>query len=783
MVEQLKRILATVSAAPQAVIASLVGLLKRTPAQGSKTSTQPNPTVEVEMAPTSEAGSVGLLRRILAKRSRISTQLYLAVGVAVALTVAASLVGWFSFNRVGDAQSQVNEGSVPELAAAFEVAQYGSTLVAAAPSLTVATTPDELAMASANIDQAFLSFEEQIAILEESERAGKERVEAIRAHAESLTSNIDDLKSGMTEVFQLQEERQNLQAELADLRNELDDLLVPVIDNQLFYVLTGYVNIFSPSTLRRAHLSEAQVTRYRRLAEMQADTNLSIELLANAFALSDESFIEPLRERFEAAVDRIDRNLEAQRTLEFYDVATPVYDKLFEFGLRESSIFNVFARELQIVERQGELLALNRNISVDLVEEVDGLVSAAQASADSATEASTQAILTGRTLLLAISGVSIIGASLIIWLFIGRVLLRRLGMLSDWMRRMAGGDLEAKVEIKGKDEVADMAAALEVFRLHALEALRLNEVEKLANQLQDKNEELEGVLAQLRKAQDQIVMREKLAALGELTAGVAHEIRNPLNFVNNFSEASGELIEELNEILQEKGVTLTDEQRGMIEGITGDLTSNVTRIRSHGERANRIVQDMLRMGRDSGDWQATDINGLLEQHARLAYHSARGTNQEFRVEIKEEFDPEVGRLEVIPQQLGRVFLNIVSNACYATDQRRRAALQANEEFAPVLSLSTERKDNGVEVHIRDNGTGMPPDVVEKMFNPFFTTKPTDQGTGLGLAISSDIVRRHGGAIRVESEQGVGTTMTVALPLERPPDTVEEPGRMAAPEPA
>ena len=713
------------------------------------------------------------LKRILARRSRISTQLYLAVGGAVVMTIAASLVGWFSFNRVGEVQSRVNEGSVPELAAAFEVAQYGSTLVAAAPSLTTAANPRELALVAANIDHAFLSFEEQIAVLEESESAGTERVEAIQTHAETLITNINDLKFSMAEVFLLTETRSNLQAELAELRSRLDDLLAPAIDDQLFYVLTGYVTVEGNAASRPAHLSEQQVVRYRRLTEMQADTNIATELLANAFTLSDESFIEPLRERFEAAVERIDRNLEAQRTLGFYEEAVPIYSRLFELGTNEDSIFNVFARELQIAQQQGDLLALNRDISVDLVEEVDGLVSSAQTSAAIATQASTQAIFTGRTLLLVISGLSIIGATLIIWLFIGRVLLRRLSMLSEWMRRMAGGDLEARIEMSGKDEVADMAAALEVFRRNALEALRLNEVEKLANELQDKNGQLESVLTELRKAQDQIVMREKLAALGELTAGVAHEIRNPLNFVNNFSEASGELIEELREILEEEGVVLPDEQRGLVKEITDDLTSNVVRIRSHGERANRIVHDMLRMGRDSGDWQESDINGLVDQHARLAYHSTRATNQEFQVDLQWDLNPEVGKLEIVPQQLGRVFLNIVSNACYATDQRRRTSMEEGIPFEPTLWLSTMRKEDGVEVRIRDNGTGMPPEVVEKMFNPFFTTKPTDQGTGLGLAISNDIVRRHGGAIRVETEPGEGTTMIVELPLERPTGTVEE----------
>ena len=167
------------------------------------------------------------LKRILARRSRISTQLYLAVGGAVVMTIAASLVGWFSFNRVGEVQSRVNEGSVPELAAAFEVAQYGSTLVAAAPSLTTAANPRELALVAANIDHAFLSFEEQIAVLEESESAGTERVEAIQTHAETLITNINDLKFSMAEVFLLTETRSNLQAELAELRSRLDDLLGP----------------------------------------------------------------------------------------------------------------------------------------------------------------------------------------------------------------------------------------------------------------------------------------------------------------------------------------------------------------------------------------------------------------------------------------------------------------------------------------------------------------------------------------------------------------------------
>lgn len=714
------------------------------------------------------------LNRLLASRYRISTQLYLCFAVAVGLTVAASLVGWFSFNRVGGVQSRVNEVSVPELAAAFGVAQYGGTLVTAAPSLTVATTRQDFLEVVTNIDQSYAAFEEQIAVLEQV-GGESDRVAAIRAYADTLFSNIEAIKGEMSSVFVHAGQREMLQVELANVRSDLDDVLAPGIDDQFFYTLTGYRSLDDSPVPQSEHFSEEEFIHYRRLAEMQADTNIATELLANAFTLSDASQIEPLRERFEATSSRIERNLGTLEGSDFYGMAVSAFNQLFDLGLGEESVFNLFASELAILENQRDLLALNRELSVALVDEVDGLVSASQVNVQDATTASTQAIFAGRVLLIGISSLSVVGTLLVIWLFVGRVLLRRLGLLSEWMRSMARGDLETKAEISGRDEVADMAAALDVFRRHALEVQRLNLVEQLAADLQDKNVELEGVLAELRKAQGQIVMQQKLAALGELTAGVAHEIKNPLNFVNNFSEASGELITELRELLEEEDVELSDEQRSLVADITQDLTDNVERIRSHGQRANRIVHDMLMMGRGSEDWQLTDINGLLDQHAKLAYHSARAANSDFNLDLQFDLDPEMGQIEVIAQDLGRVFLNMVSNACHSVDKKRRLLEErerSGEAFSPTLSLKTHRGENSVEIRIRDNGVGISHDIIEKIFNPFFTTKATDEGTGLGLAISSDIVRRHGGSIRVESEEGEFAEMIVELPLKRPPDVAE-----------
>ena len=253
----------------------------------------------------------------------------------------------------------------------------------------------------------------------------------------------------------------------------------------------------------------------------------------------------------------------------------------------------------------------------------------------------------------------------------------------------------------------------------------LNLVEKLAQELQEKNAAIEQALADLREAQDQIIASQKLAELGELTAGVAHEIKNPLNFVKNFAEASSELIEELKETLDESGDSMDEEQRGLIDEICQDLVENFERIRGHGDRADRIVRDMLRMGRSSaGERQPTDINTLLEEHVRLAFHSARANDENFQLDIQEDFDPDAGEIDVVPQDLGRVFLNMVGNACDATNERR---MSSDDNYSPILAVSTKRMEDAVEIRVRDNGTGMPQEVVDKIFNPFFTTKPTDRG--------------------------------------------------------
>ena len=716
-----------------------------------------------------------LLARLVAFAFRISTQMYVAIGVIVSLTIASIAVSWVSFNSIGDAQDRVNDESLPRIVTAFRLTELSSELVAAAPLLTVAATPEELAVVSAEIVQTQEEFRRELDLLEQQGIDAALFV-SIRSRARLVESNIALIETEMPESFALAAQSESLRVELAELRLTLEDILLPALDEQLFYQITGYREIGEPPTPRDEHFSEQEFIRYRHLAALQTDTAIATQLLSSAFSVSNASLIEPLQESFESATDRIVISSAAVSGMALQNDLESVLTRLFELGTGENSGFVLLTQQLQLAETQRELLAQNRTQASELATEVEELIRTAQEDAAAATDASSQAISTSRILLLVIAGISVVVGLSIILGFVSRVLLRRLNQLSARMRRMADGDLEDEVVMSGRDEVSEMAAALEVFRRHALEVQRLNLVEKLAEELGQKNTQLEEVLDELHRAQDQIVMREKLAALGEVTAGVAHEIRNPLNFVKNFSEVSAELIEELREVLAEATDELTDDQRELILEIAADLTENLERIRSHGNRANTIVHDMLMMSRETGEWRLADINGLIQEHAKLAFHSARAVDPDFQLNLEFDLDPEMGELEVLPQDLGRVFINMVGNSCHATDEKRRELLEAGEgrSYMPTVRTTSRRLDDTIEVTIRDNGKGIPPEVVEKIFNPFFTTKPTDQGTGLGLAITSDIIREHGGSIRVNSSPGEFTEMIITLPTERSEAAAEDP---------
>jgi signal transduction histidine kinase len=285
----------------------------------------------------------------------------------------------------------------------------------------------------------------------------------------------------------------------------------------------------------------------------------------------------------------------------------------------------------------------------------------------------------------------------------------------------------------------------------------------------------ERALRELQRAQASLLHAQKMAALGQLTAGIAHEIKNPLNFVNNFAGLSVELLDELKETAEPGVASLGEDTRAEIDEIVQMLTSNLQKIAEHGKRADGIVQSMLAHSRGtSGDRQRVDINALVEEALNLAYHGARAQDQSFNITLERDLDSMAAPVEAVPQDVLRVFLNLIGNGFYAASKRAKGA--GDPAFKPSLKVITRDLGTEVEITVRDNGTGIAPEAREKLFQPFFTTKPTGEGTGLGLSISWDIItQQHGGTITVDSEVGAFTEFTIRLPRRTPLGPHASPG--------
>ena len=290
----------------------------------------------------------------------------------------------------------------------------------------------------------------------------------------------------------------------------------------------------------------------------------------------------------------------------------------------------------------------------------------------------------------------------------------------------------------------------------------IEELEQKRKAIEETYTALQKTLEDLKATQTQLIQSEKMASLGELTAGIAHEIQNPLNFVNNFSEVNKELIGEMKEEI-EKG------NYEEVKLIAKDIEDNEQKINHHGKRADAIVKGMLQHSRSSsGVKEPTDINALCDEYLRLSYHGLRAKDKSFNATMKTDFDNSIGKINIIPQDIGRVILNLLTNAFYAVDEKKNLNIPGYE---PTVSVSTSRSPllgrgvgGEVTIKVSDNGKGIPQKVIDKIFQPFFTTKPTGQGTGLGLSLSYDIVKAHGGELKVETKEGEGSTFTIQLPI-------------------
>jgi signal transduction histidine kinase len=373
----------------------------------------------------------------------------------------------------------------------------------------------------------------------------------------------------------------------------------------------------------------------------------------------------------------------------------------------------------------------------------------------------------GRTVDLSITGgLIVLAVALGLTALVVRSITVPLLRLDRSMAAITHGDLDVAIPPAGAHELGAMTRTLGMLRDSLIERDRLEAERKRAEaEIRAARDTAEAALRELKTTQASLIHSEKMASLGQLTAGIAHEIKNPLNFVNNFAALSVELLDELKAAATPALAALDQDARAEVIETIDMLTGNLAKIAEHGQRADGIVKSMLLHSRGgSGERQPVDLNGVVEEALNLAYHGARAQDQNFNITLERDLDRSLKPVELVPQDVARVFLNLFGNGFYAAHKKSRAA---SNGFRPVLRVSTRELGDAVEARVRDNGTGIPAAVRDKLFQPFFTTKPTGEGTGLGLSISYDIItQQHGGTIEVTSEEGEFTEFTVRLPRRR-----------------
>ena len=681
----------------------------------------------------------------------------------------ASIIALVAFFQVGRIQREINTEYVPALTRAVQIGQLATSLAAAAPRLVaearnrqLAGDPEEAPPEDLAGDVDLLENAARIIELS-SELAASERTAGLRQFSADLAGNLQGIQVSVESGAALQERLGQLQEATVERSRELNELIGPLLDDQVFYLATGLRTLEDDPAPIEVRGSETEVIHLQALSTIDARGNLAGSLISDVAVQDDLELVETLDERFRAAAAGTFRALDtlgdrAPRQLR------QTLDAIYELGLGLDGAFPVRRQYLAELRNQLAYLARNESITDSLEAAVASLTVGLEVDALAATRESEAALNLGRSLLVALNVMGISSAALILWLFIGRFLIARLTALSRAMRRMAGGDLETRIEVRGQDEVGEMAQALEVFRQHALEVQRLNLVEELATRVEAQNEELAKTLEDLEKAQDQIVMQEKLASLGQLTAGIAHEIKNPLNFVNNFAEVSSDLLEDLKEELETAKEHVPEESLAEINDLSGDLSGNLERIVHHGKRASSIVYGMLEHARkEGGESRPTEINAMLEEYIALAFHSMRAVDNRFQMTIRKDLSGDVGAIEAIPQDLSRVFLNIVTNACQATFDKQ---LDENSDpgYQPELAVQSRKENGQIEVRIKDNGPRHSAEPPGQDLRTVLHDEGHRQGHRPRPFALARHRPRHGGTLVVTSEVGEGAEFVVTLPV-------------------
>jgi signal transduction histidine kinase len=713
---------------------------------------------------------------------------FLGISAFSALVAGAAIYAFFEVGR----SLELIDRRIGPILASLDVSRSAERLAIASSALSAVTTEQERIRVFWTLSDGSSRLKQLLGELSDS-GLSRRQLAAIEASATQLTTNYVALDAAVRQRLQVIVSIKEQMRNAFDAREEIRRLLVPsrpTYDRNIDQpaLMPGEDQAQTPS---EAQSPEAELQEERAERRVQQQVSDVIDGLAQVAVADQKQQVSALALRLR----RIMQEMEAASTQEFdpkvQALLLPAVKALKDLVQGPNAIPQLREKELALISDVGNLLAENTQVSNQLTDAAELLVAIAKTEVKDATNSADDVQRNSTLAIAALVALSLAASALIVWLYVGRNIVARLNRLSAATLSIAGGNHEVAVPTVGRDEIAAMGEAVETFRRNTMErdhllAERAEAADRLEHTVEERtlemrqardeaimaNRQTEVALTELKAAQASLIQSEKLASLGQLTAGIAHEIKNPLNFVNNFASLSNDLLAELKEVAEPAIATLDADKREELETTLAMLSGNLNKIGEHGKRADNIVRSMLEHSRGAtGERRTVDLNALAEEALNLAFHGARAQNKNFNITLERDYDRALAPIEVVPQDITRVFLNLIGNGFHAAHKRALTAAEAG--FRPTLRLATKETGDAVEVRVRDNGTGIAPEIRDKLFQPFFTTKPTGEGTGLGLSISYDIVtQQHGGAIDVESEPGSFTEFIVRLPRRRPAPTGE-----------